>query len=447
MTGSIKELEGFCPVPAEQRTPEAMDRFTAKVLVTSGIQIPEEFAHLVEPDDAEKHLPKPSIEIISAQLQPDRVKKPEIMQNPQQERPAKLKIMRSPDESELAAAVHEQDRQMHLTMLAPQLELIKPVPEEAGKEPKSLKPEPGLKPVVAPRPRSTTIQFIPEQPSPTPTLKAVPAIEQLAPPNFEESPRLQITPIEQPPTEPVSQPVKAVLSKLEDPQPTADGRIEEFLLTDQTEIVASQTETTPKAAITNTDVNTIESVEIAPVEIALTELILSKAADTVELSDQLAEQTETLIDDLPPTLQQRLMEYVVEAEDQTGTEIIEILVIEIAPLADRLHELAMTDQTDSEEAIQIKQALSDWLEELSVRLEIETNDMTITEFIETICSQTYGAKAPKADDLIDQSLHERKYRHKPFDITSTTKTIVHVAEVLEQGLARLMVRTCTVQNH
>src|SRR5947209_6905274 len=57
MTGTLEELGDLCPVPPEQRSPEAMDRFAAKVLQEAGVEIPAAFAHLREPQLASKDQP------------------------------------------------------------------------------------------------------------------------------------------------------------------------------------------------------------------------------------------------------------------------------------------------------------------------------------------------------------------------------------------------------
>ena len=213
-----------------------------------------------------------------------------------------------------------------------------------------------------------------------------------------------------------------------------DSWIEMIMLNYQAEQAEIDSETDLKAAS--------EANNEAP---ATADIILSEIVESIEMPEQLLEQTENLVDALPEIIVEKLALYIQEAEPEAVMEVKE-LVIKIAPLADRLHKLSLVNELDSEEYIQIQQELVTHFEELLIQLEIEADEQLITHFIEIICSQPYGAKKPKTiEGLIDESLLEKTATHKKrkLDLISAAKHAVHAAHHIEQEIACLMVYVST----
>lgn len=155
----------------------------------------------------------------------------------------------------------------------------------------------------------------------------------------------------------------------------------------------------------------------------------------------LVEQTTMLIDALPQPVQEHLVELVTDKEnDPRIAQKVEVLLMRIAPVASRLHELAASERLTEQEAVQITELLGEWYEQLLTHLETEVNEAIIADFIELVCSKTYGASVAKSDDPFNETLRLRR-GHRLFALAPAAKAIAHAAEhTRELAVARWMVR-------
>lgn len=172
-------------------------------------------------------------------------------------------------------------------------------------------------------------------------------------------------------------------------------------------------------------------------ELNLVETVTAQIADNMEVSGDVLEQTEALIVALPEIVQERLVEFM-EIEDPEAVEPVQELIVEMAVVADRLHELFETGELDGEEAEQIVRLLVEQYTELLIYLEIEIDEKMIAAFIELICSEDYVTSEEQNDYSFKDIF--REYRGR-LDISPA---LSYLADARGIEIARLMVRRSTV---
>lgn len=183
------------------------------------------------------------------------------------------------------------------------------------------------------------------------------------------------------------------------------------------------------------------------------EVILADIVETLELPPETAEQTETLVVNLPETVQERLAEFIVRKEaEPEAVAATEELVVKIAQVADRLHELTvsvsiMQEQLEEptaeqiQEIQEIKAVLREWYAELLTTLELPADEETITAFIELVCSGAYQpAKATADQEELSPDIFGERKRDLPFDLSAIIGGVARVEHRLQREIARLMVR-------
>ncbi len=128
-------------------------------------------------------------------------------------------------------------------------------------------------------------------------------------------------------------------------------------------------------------------------------IVLSRIQEAIELPEETVKQIETLLQALPETMRDGLVEFTESGETEAvlGTEE---LLVKIAEAADRLHELAMADQLETLEAEEIQQLLGEWYEELSITLDLEVDEQAPITFIELVCSEDYQPAPAKIEPRV-----------------------------------------------
>ena len=178
--------------------------------------------------------------------------------------------------------------------------------------------------------------------------------------------------------------------------------------------------------------------EVKDKQPSASELVLNIIVENFEISQETAEKTEAFLEAIPEDVQTSLLEFMQTAEPEE-VETVELLVVQIAEASDRLHELAMDGQLESEEAIQIKALIVEWYQDVLAKLEIEFDDEMIAAFIEKICAETYAKKLTEDDDKIDifRELERSVYTGR------ILRAVSDLRHAMPKEIAKLMVSQST----
>lgn len=194
----------------------------------------------------------------------------------------------------------------------------------------------------------------------------------------------------------------------------------------------------------------VEASEAEPEEVeapTAEEVIVADIGERLEVSEEVVEQVETLVAQMPEEVGERLAEFI--ADEENEPEVVaatEELVVRIAQVADRLHELAMTEQLEGPEAEQIQEVLREWYAELLTTLELPVDEEVLAAFIELVCSEAYEAKSQTDEEESLETQFDIFKERKPglaFDLSAIMGGVTRIEHRLEHEIARLMVRRST----
>jgi hypothetical protein len=398
ITGTLDDLAGICPIPPGQRSPEANDRFLAKIILMNGVELPDEYAHYRPEEPA-----KPAAET---------TKKVEIInQKPAIETPSTLPgVIKSQAEQVLKPALEPITRSMELPvksqdLLTPHAELHVTPPLQKTVIETLTKPEPEMTRALASNEQLQRVEqaqlietpseqvaapvpieraFVPQtlkipdvkRPQPAKRLLKVvappaervesPALEvgiTTPPPIFAESPTLTL--VEEAPhnAAPVVQelPVAEVVSPLFAAAPT------EVLQTESEQEVRS-----PALSITR------EAIVMRP-EANASELVAACLPDSVEL----------FLQD-PPTEQR---------------EMITRLMGNLTLAVDRLSDLTALNEMDGREAHAIEAFVAEWCESL-LQLSSEPDEKAKQIFVKKILQSISTRQQLLQEQLTDKGTRE-----------------------------------------
>jgi hypothetical protein len=168
-------------------------------------------------------------------------------------------------------------------------------------------------------------------------------------------------------------------------------------------------------------------------------IIIESITNELETEPEIAEKVVTLVEVLPERVQETLVEYIKHAEPEI-IEPVQEIIIELAVVADRLHEMAMTDQLDTVEAEQAQELLVELYVELLSSLEMEIDEEVIKAFVEQICTDDYKAETKVIHETFRDILHERQ-KPQRFNIPTS---LTYLSPTALTEVARLMVRRSLV---
>ncbi|MDB5175652.1 MAG: hypothetical protein JWM81_510 [Candidatus Saccharibacteria bacterium] len=416
ITGTLTDLGcGLCPIPPEQRSPEANDRFLAKIILMNGVELPDEYAHY-RPEESTKsvaEIPNKKAEIISqkpatekqsavpgaTKAQAEQVLKPALepttrpveqsvppldllMPNAElHATPALQKtVIETPTkpESEMTRAMvsNEQLQRVEQAQLieTPSEQVVTPVPIERVFVPQILK----IPDVKRPQPAKRLLKVV----APPAERVESPALEvgiTTPPPIFAESPTLTL--VEEAPHNAAAVvqelPATEVISPL-----FTDAPIEVL----QTE--SEQEVRTPAPSITQ------ETIAMRP-EASASELIVACLPDSVEV----------FLQD-PPTEQR---------------EMITRLMGNLTLAVDRLSDLAELNEMDGREAHAIQAFVAEWCESL-LQLSSEPDEKAKQIFVKDILQSISTRQQPLQEQLTDkgtrETLDEADFSLQPDDDSS-----------------------------
>lgn len=514
-TGTLGELAEMCPVPAEQRDPKAMDRFTANVLQTAGIEIPEQFAAVLEPKtepEPEQAEPqKLESREQNSYKAPEEQVEPEI--EPEREKPAlvvkdvlplaltdKAVVIQPPSEQQLVAILRQQD-ELHRHA---EQQIAEP-PAKAAENPGPLDPRKNSQPVLRlpkvhtrpekPAEKAEPRSFIAEQkstakavvlPTVSAELKAPIAIdrEPASEPAVPTKAALPETSLEIPASPGLKAPAPAAEIAAAQPLSLAEQPATVLPEPDVAEIVAADEVILPEPQPGHYPLEMAEPAAVAeaptepefePSQItgealslsesedddwidalllahqleakdrakAARQVVLSEFTESLDVAKDVAVQAERLLVALPETVQAPLVEHIENDEPETAAKL-EKLVVKIAPAADRLHELAVSDQLDTPEANQIEQEIVETYKELLIQLEFEPDEEKITAFIESVRLKTYSSGVFQTSQHFKDILHERKTgQGAKSGFSQVARSLIDTVSSMETEIARLMVRLST----
>ncbi len=200
--------------------------------------------------------------------------------------------------------------------------------------------------------------------------------------------------------------------------------------------VNAAAEVEPPVLVLETQPDLQEGQEQSPTMVEERKLmIIESAVEITAVSTEVAEQATTLLVVMPEKVQTSLKEYIQNAEPE-AVEAVEAQVVMIARVSDRLHELVMTEQGDSQEAAQIEEWLEEHYSELLDTLGMEYDKETIEAFIELVRSDKYEIN-PKT--LIAKEPYDPMHERKGWSASPGKQTRTNLSDFLRAELARFAV--------
>lgn len=159
-------------------------------------------------------------------------------------------------------------------------------------------------------------------------------------------------------------------------------------------------------------------IELAADGIAATEL-LSTSALVVRLTEALtdrenpnlieaAELSAIVAAIVPAEVSGALTEYLEVVDNETAAELGQFIVV-FARTAERLHELYATERDNGEEAAAIEVLLTEWFEELLVRLELPVDATFSRQLLQAIINNSPLSMQPELQLPEDEGTHEHKF--------------------------------------
>jgi hypothetical protein len=443
ITDTLQNLILMCPVPAEQLLPEDVDRFTATVLQEAGIEVPPEFAHLVEPkpDAAEQSKPEPAAEkpktadvVLAAEAARQQNEIPQDF---------KTTLPEVPDDG-----LYRLQQLMAAQIAAQQFEaqIGKPAPANKITEKKANKETPA-QPKTPVFPRLSVVKLIRKETAPAATaeVQEIPVVYQAAP-----TPEIAQKEADEADSQALRHEIETAVL-LAEPELQDEGlrmlnaevawdispvelEFEKRELADEIGLREPMIEDEAwiQELFLPLPIEALEELPTAP------EKILHSITENREVTPRVVEQTENLLEVIPESVQEILAEYL-EINDPEQVEAVQEMVVNIAVMADRLHELATTGKLESEEATQIRQLILEQYEALLTQLEIEYNQEMLETLIAQICSDDYSLAESKAAKPFNNIFMERK-DDRQINILSLAKFFIQVTRDTELKIASLMVR-------
>lgn len=472
--GTISELIALCPIDPKDMDPVEKDRFCAKVLKKAGHEIPEEYGYLLEP------LPK-----TSEQDKPTSSQKPENYSHKENKITKQLNNEKTVIANKFSAS-NEVEFARLVSLVEPPVEMLRrqetvqqtiaTKPEQIKKgvdEPKIFTPkakkaankrEFGNKALVSefspspPKVLTPSIESIETEPK-SKTLPQEPTVKSLEVPSTFKTPHAEQHKIVLLPELPVHdiKPPKIIMHELpgitvvpplEIQESTKDTMYVSDWVEDQDH--KGQEDTVWVDNLFQARMSEVEASEAEPEEVeapTAEEVIVADIGERLEVSEEVVEQVETLVTQVPEEVGERLAEFI--ADEENEPEVVaatEELVVRIAQVADRLHELAMTEQLESQEAEQIQEMLREWYAELLTTLELPVDEEVLAAFIELVCSEAYEAKSQTDEEGSLETQFDIFKERKPglaFDLSAIMGGVTRIEHRLEHEIARLMVRRST----
>lgn len=443
ITGTMQDLLVLCPVPADQLTPETIDHFAANVLQEAGIEVPPEFAHLVEPKPEAAEQPRSEPKAEKPKI-PDVIVAAEAARQ-QRETPQDFKTT-LPELSD--DGLYRLQQLMAAQIAAQQFEANTEKPALINKtaektETKEIPARPKT-PVI---PKLAVVKLLRKETTPIAAaeVREIPVIDQAA-----STPEITQDEADEADSQALRHEIEAAVL-LADPEPQ-----DEALKMLDTEVawdispVELEFEKRELADEIGLHEPMIEDeawiqelflplpVEAYQEQSTTPEKILHSITENREITPKVIEQTECLLEVVPESVQEILAEFL-EVSDPEQVEAAQEMVINIAVMADRLHELATTDKLEGEEATQIKQLILEQYEALLTQLEVEYDQAMLEALIEQICSDDYSLAESKAAKPFNNIFMERK-DDRQINILSLAKFFIQVTRDTELKIASLMVQ-------
>ncbi len=177
-------------------------------------------------------------------------------------------------------------------------------------------------------------------------------------------------------------------------------------------------------------------IELEPDAVEIQRLtIVEQVVEATAVSHEAAEQATTLLVVMPEKVRIGLKEYIQNAVPEAA-DAVEAQVVMIARVSDRLHELVITEQGDSEEAEQIEAWLTGHYAELLNALEVEYDEETIKDFIELVRSDKYEID-PKT--LLAKEPYDPMRERKDWSDSPGKQSRINISDFLCAELARFTV--------
>lgn len=172
--------------------------------------------------------------------------------------------------------------------------------------------------------------------------------------------------------------------------------------------------------------------------------ITEQIIEATSVSPHVAEQSTALLVALPEQVQANLREFIDSAEPE-AIKTVEAQIGMIALVADRLHLLVTTYESDSEEVAKIEQWLTEQYTELLNTLGADYNDETTVAFIAFIKSGDYTIEPESlASKAPYDPMRERQTRQ---DLSASDQDdATNLVELVHYELAKLMVHHSDLNN-
>jgi hypothetical protein len=382
LTGKLSELAELCPVPESERTTQAWDRFAARVLQEAGVEIAEEFTYLLE----EEARPEPQVHEKRSQQTIEPVKVTEA----KTEKTIEHRALEAPVAAAFAPAVATgalEETIQRATLLTQTTRLHE---DE----------------VVAPIVEAEVVESA-----------DVLLVAESVPIDKEEQPELMVSGVavasetmiikkSVPPRLVVAE-TPVVESHLEVSTAAATVTETDFVLP---EVFAGDEAAPYISEAPRTPIVDLELAAETTIGVATHEIAVENVVEQFDVPPKETEQLANIVELIPTAILHSLELHFAEV----GPSVVEetkALLVDIAEVADRLHDLALADHLESKEAEQIVAVITELYEDLLTRLGVEYDEATIKQFVALICSPAYVQRTAYNVQRADEGTHEKKIHH------------------------------------
>jgi hypothetical protein len=437
MTGTLSQLVEYCPVKAEDRTPDQMDKFAMKVLQASNVEIPEQF--LPAPEAVEKTLQASVSEPVVRESERPRVAQQNIAEN----HAVKIQTATSSQEHKSVVEVDQVPPELEARLLL---------------EPEESEPQ-GLAVRVVPAEQTETPLLIPKRREPlnailTPEPEVAALISIDTPVKVETMPLTEVN-------EESMKPIEAAVLSIEPTLPDAPAEVKIIQPAIMYETAPEQPDETPSLSelpddfiVLQPEVQTVleiepdepsfmlDTFEIYEPYVLSSELIQEAAGEIHNVEPTSPEMTEVsapevanepalqlLIEASPPVVQERLEVFQATAEPE---ELIAVqgLTASIETAVAELDIMIEAEASDIEVVAEIEATIIELYDQLLQTIGIESTEEREELVKQFIAELRERPKQPETETEVsefaddDEGTHEHKRRLSP-QFSQNLSTIFH----------------------